>query len=448
MESYLTMLSQEQYEKMNLTCKLNGKLLLVYDDYFNYVEGNPNNDYKSIIYDITTQKPIASQYNKIICGVDSVKKFIENNKFSKLNYKKSYEGTHIIVFYHDDKWNITTKKCLDLNESYWNKSMTHYQMFIEAINGKFELDDLDKNYCYHFNLIHHLNYRNIKYKNFGENYAILDLIFITEKDTLKILDITLKDVLKNYNKEWFDKLDNKHQTDNFDVILEELAKMTKEELENNNNVYLENEGYIIEHYDMNNKLTLLKIQTPLYEYIYTHPIGLYDMSHPKYDILYRKFLINQFDSMDENNKSHFDMKDKEYINGIISLYFKEDIIKDTVYKIFLNIKNLSYALTSLYFLTRKHTLMDYNIVPVVYRNAIYEIHGNYMGLRKSGFKVNQQYIFTYLIYQSPIIIKDMLKTYDNVVEIINKETPSDAKGIKRKFYNIVLPEDIFKNSKV
>ena len=151
------MLSQEQYEQMNLTCKLNEKLLLVYDDKFNYVENCPNNNYKSIIYDITTKKPICTQYNKIICGIDNVKKFIENNKFSKLTYKKSYEGTHIIVFYHDDKWCITTKKCLDATESFWNRTISFYQLFMDAINEKFKLDDLNKNYCYHFNLIHYLN---------------------------------------------------------------------------------------------------------------------------------------------------------------------------------------------------------------------------------------------------------------------------------------------------
>ena len=144
--------------------------------------------YKNIIYDINTEQPIASQYNQPITNTDNITTYINNNNITNdITIRFCYEGTHIIVFNHNNKWFISTRKCLDARESKWNNK-SHYDMFMETIKGKFNLNDLDKNYCYHFNLIHNQNYRSIKYST-DTNFMFLDLLFITEKQTLKQIEI-------------------------------------------------------------------------------------------------------------------------------------------------------------------------------------------------------------------------------------------------------------------
>lgn len=428
------MKTEEEYVKMNFKCKTDEDLLLVYDNEFNYVKDSPNNNFKSIIYNTKTKKPIATQYNKIIIGLDNITDFINNNKFSKLKYKLSYEGTHIIVFFNEDKWYICTKKNLDANLSFWCKEISFYKMFMDSIENKFTLDDLDKKYCYHFNLIHHQNFRNIKYVNLGENYATVDLIFVTEKETLKIIDMQVPNVLENIKKDF-------KNLDEFLLVFNDLVKTDKENI--NNSVYLQTEGLVIEHYDMENNITLLKHQTPIYEYIYKYPTRIYNMSHPKYDLLYKQYLIN-FHKLSSDTANNYEfIDDIDYITKLVAEYFNKDIIKKTCSVMSENMKKISIIIGTLYYFTR-HKINNYEAIPSIYKTLLYTLHGIFLKERTNGFKMNKKFIFNFLHERDPVMIKQLLNSYDDIVKIINStKTTKVSLSALQNFNNIVLPNNIF-----
>ena len=231
---------------------------------------------------------------------------------SYYSLSNSIEGTHIIVFYHNDKWFITTKKCLDAKTSKWNGETSYYDMFMNTIKDKFNLDDLDKNYCYHFNLINVNNYRNTKVKT-----SQLELIFITEKYSLKVIQDDKLYKLLNFNKSKIDFKDNNelinninnYQTDinnldNYNYLykqiedkyddIEERNKHIKDFEKTQNDVFLTNDGINIILYYKNDLTPIIcKIQHPIYVYISNHPVLKNYLNYPKYDLIYYKFILDE-----------------------------------------------------------------------------------------------------------------------------------------------------------
>lgn len=67
------------------------------------------------------------------------------------------EGSLIRVYYYNNKWNYSTKKCIDAKTTYWISNKNYYELFYDSING-FDLESiLNINYCYSFLLIHSEN---------------------------------------------------------------------------------------------------------------------------------------------------------------------------------------------------------------------------------------------------------------------------------------------------
>ena len=105
-----------------------------------------------------------------------------------------YEGSLLSVYNYNNKWYISSRKCLDANDSILNNK-SHYDMFLETIQqdnfNTFEdfTNVLNKNYTYHFVLIHHLNENIVNYKNeFGNDYKKLCFIFARDRNTtLKLI---------------------------------------------------------------------------------------------------------------------------------------------------------------------------------------------------------------------------------------------------------------------
>ena len=103
-------------------------LVLYYDDVF--TDKNTTYKYKNIVYDTEKQQPIFTQFNQPINWIDNIKTFIENNEINEeVKVSFCYEGTHIVVFNHNNKWFISTRKCLDARDSKWN-GISHYDMFM------------------------------------------------------------------------------------------------------------------------------------------------------------------------------------------------------------------------------------------------------------------------------------------------------------------------------
>lgn len=454
--------------------------------------------YKNIIYDIITQQPIVSQYNQPITGMNNIKTFINENDIDEnIDIKFCYEGTHIVVFNHNNKWFITTRKCLDARESKWN-GKSHYDMFMEAITGKFNLNDLNKNYCYHFNLIHNQNFRSIKYSS-ENDFMILDLIFITEKNTLKEIEINdetfpaldfmaeiepqkikgnKEEIMKSIERQYqmtIDKIDNNKQKEIIKNgnMSEEERKLRMDYLEKDSkNVYLTFEGVaIIMHIKGDNKPVICKIQNPLYSYTYSHPVSKFDLNYPKYDIIYTKFVIDTCKSIGikpiinkqvfikNNNDPHgifkvvqVDISDEEEeVNNLIK-FFDNELVNNALVNMKNNINNLAYLIKDIYFQFLKPN-DAYNHLPDSYKTIKYLIHGLYLNqleINKSacnGEKVcmTQDIIYKYLLTYNPDSIKELIINYPDAIKVMYGMYNKNDKGTKR-YHLIKFPQHIMKGN--
>jgi hypothetical protein len=76
---------------------------------------------------------------------------------SKTNFRYSFEGTVIRMFYHNGKVYLSTNRKLDCSKSKWGSKKTFYEMFEELGGSKLKLFDEQKRYsphCHFFVIVH------------------------------------------------------------------------------------------------------------------------------------------------------------------------------------------------------------------------------------------------------------------------------------------------------
>lgn len=93
-----------------------------------------------------------------------------------------FEGTLLSVFNYNNKWYVSTRRCLDSNESKFNPDESHFHMFEEVLRSagyeSFQQysEKLNPEFSYYFVLIHHKNKHVIDYtERFGAEYKKLCL---------------------------------------------------------------------------------------------------------------------------------------------------------------------------------------------------------------------------------------------------------------------------------
>lgn len=335
---------QENNDTVNIVPKLEFKEdddhLLIFST-SNQRSGNEIDDsIKSVIIDKSTLTPIVSQYNKLIYNENAID-FLTGKNWENVTVKYCYEGTMIIVFFSHDKWYVCTRKCLDAKKSYWIKNISYYELFMDAINGNFKIEDLNKDYCYHFILIHHKNRNIVDYSRLGKQYKTVSLAMTTEKYTLNRVpyvcnqSIIYPKVIK------------------FNNIQEVVDKLARISSNNKNTCNISTEGFIIEYFE-NGVLTILKIQTPIYKYIAS--------IKPNVSNLDAMFLeLYQHDKL------------VEFVP-----YFTTQC-RDVVNRIHRSMKTISNEILNIYHGTRSHKNEKlYEALPSSYKSILYTIHGKYL----------------------------------------------------------------------
>lgn len=326
--------------EFGLKYKDDENVMLIYDD-SNQRTGNPvTDDIKSLIIDKKTLTPITTQFNKIIYNKDTIE-YLTKIEWKNIKVKECYEGTMILVFHYADKWYVCTRKCIDAKTSFWVKDVSYYDLLMESIDGKFKIEDLNKDYCYHFILLHHLNKNIVKYPNFEEKYKTVGLAMTTKKHTFEQVEYTINDTIK-YPKEI--------QCTSLDDVRQKLSQLSRHDTLNKQ---ITMEGYIIEYYEQD-RLTILKLQTHLYEYVAS-----------------LKPNVNNVDAM------FLELYQKDKLVDVAP-YFTENS-RDVVVRIHNSIKNVTSEILPLYHDTRNHknpTL--YDALPTSYKNVLYAIHGVYI----------------------------------------------------------------------
>jgi hypothetical protein len=311
---------------------------------------------RSCIIDKSTLNIIASQFNKIIYN-NETKEYLADKDWSNVVVQKCYEGTLLLVYNHNETWYVSTRRCLNSDESTWIKNKSYHEMFMEAINGKIELDELDKNLCYHFVLIHHKNKNIVNYSELDDNYAELYHTLTTTKNTLNEVECVIEKGIKNVQKETFG---------NFDELINSIQNINSHD---ECHRIITTEGYIIRIYEgvpHKSPFKIAKLQTPLYQSIVKLKPNNSNI-HQSYLELYQTDLLNEF------------------------LPYSTKFNNDIIQRMHSSMKNVSKEILDLYHSTRqKKNINIYMSLTEQYRKILYGLHGLYIEHRKQDFVNNDK----------------------------------------------------------
>lgn len=239
-------------------------LFLIYHKYDQPITSDLDRECRSMIIDRKEKKVVSYSCDTPLTNSEVMDYLLLNQSVDKKIFK-CYEGSLLSIFSHNNKWYVSTRRCLDSNDSVWGTDeKSHRAMFLEVLNdsGYKTFEDftskLDKELCYYFVLIHHNNKHIVDYQNeFGENYKKLCLVIVREKNTQKEVDI----YTNNHIKTLLDK----------NIFLSETLE-SLEEFDNMNKkdpytLPPKTEGVIIKVFDNQmNKYKLLKLQTMNYQF--------------------------------------------------------------------------------------------------------------------------------------------------------------------------------------
>jgi len=220
-----------------ISYKIKNNMMIIFNDFVkNPTKDELFNNCRSIILTSTSNEE--SKY-KIVAFTHPI---VDYNNYGKLNdidcdsiiglqerevnlnkFVECYEGSLISVYYCNDKWNYSTRKCLDAKDSYWAyngkfSENSHYDMFIESLGqsqNDFELK-LDKTKSYYFVLVHYQNKTFIDYTNkFGSEYKKAFLLFIRDENMNQVLENpdNLKEYIDSNDKLSSVEIKNRIETD-------------------------------------------------------------------------------------------------------------------------------------------------------------------------------------------------------------------------------------------
>lgn len=145
---------------------------------------------RSLVIDRDTKKIVSYTCDIPIMNKRGFTYMMSNSKFPAL-YSHCYEGTLLSLFFHNSKWYLSTRRCLDSKDSVLNtntNTLSHYDMFLEVLEQDgltFETftDKLDTSLSYYYVLLHYNNKHIVDYTTtFGDNYKKLCLVSV--KDNL------------------------------------------------------------------------------------------------------------------------------------------------------------------------------------------------------------------------------------------------------------------------
>lgn len=382
----------------NINIKEDDELFLTYYDnkHKNDITQLERNT-KSVIFEKETLLPLVTQHNKIYYNNDALE-YLKDKKWENVKVEKCYEGT-VLTVYHHKKWYISTRRCLDASESKWIKNKSYKDMFLEAIEGKFELEDLDKNLCYYFILIHFKNKNIINYANngFGDNYKEVIHFSTTEKYTLKETEYDISNIKK------VEKI-------NFNNLDELLLNINSINDNNINKKCITMEGYILKVYDENGNFTILKIQTSIYQ-----------------------ILMKIKPNNSNVNQSYLELYQNDKLNDYLPYFTKynTDIIK----RIHMSMRTIAKEVLDLYHGTRQKKNPEvYKLLKDQYKKVLYGLHGLFISFRKPTDKNNKQVrsitvhdVYHYLKNLTPVqlrqIFHERMYMLDNNIncEYLNNE---------------------------
>lgn len=174
-------------------------LILLYNKYDSPITSELERECRSLIIDRKTLKMKSYSCETPRVNKEGMEYLIANSTEPQI-INMCYEGTYLSVFNHNDKWYVSTRRCLDSHESFFTNGdidvkKSHYQMFEEILinSGYLSFNDFTQKLnpvnSYYFVLIHHENKHVINYTNqFGEKYRKICLTAVRDSE-MRELDI-------------------------------------------------------------------------------------------------------------------------------------------------------------------------------------------------------------------------------------------------------------------
>jgi hypothetical protein len=134
-----------------------------------------------IILDKNTNQIVSYGVNRVFSMDEMMARadFIDLD-WDKATYNKCFDGTFLKVYFYNDKWNVSTTKCINSDKSKWASDKSFYNLFLEC---NVDLESLDKNNCYCF-ILHHPESRIVSPVPFPYPYA--NLVAIRNMNTLEL----------------------------------------------------------------------------------------------------------------------------------------------------------------------------------------------------------------------------------------------------------------------
>ena len=189
------------------------QLLLIYNKYEDSIITPLKRECRSLVIDYANL-----QIKSYSCEIPRLNKegleFLLSHTDSPQRINICYEGTYLSIFNHNNKWYVSTRRCLDSNDSIFvndkqpteqtthdtvnnpniiNADKSHYNMLEEVLQNagynNFEhfCENLDKTKSYYFVLIHYQNRHLIDYtEQFGEKYTRICLTTIRDSNMNEI----------------------------------------------------------------------------------------------------------------------------------------------------------------------------------------------------------------------------------------------------------------------
>ena len=259
------------------------------------------------------------------------------------------DGTMINLFFHNDKWIISSRSDIDCNNK-WNNNKSFKTLFQEC--GNINLDLLDKNHTYSF-VMQHIENRNVSYVNGNE------LILVEEYDRngFILLDNIIDD---NFIYNGFQKSVN-FKIENIEQLNEYMSIAV-------NNPYFSWKGYTIKY--NNSRLNYIN---PRFEYVKNLKVNSSNMLFSFCELLLKNdgSINNYIQYFPEHNIlfTEFYNKYNKFVDEVYKMYVDFRITKTiTLDQIPYHIKPVTRDLHGIYLNTQnkinKNTLIEYiNTIP-------------------------------------------------------------------------------------
>lgn len=113
-----------------------------------------------VIFEKGTNKIIHYSFQKAYEGFNEKDEedTYKNKKPEEYNIEISTEGSHVKVYFYDDKWNVSTSRNINSSLTKGNVDISFLEMFKECCEyEEIDIEKLDKNFCYSFVIQHPLN---------------------------------------------------------------------------------------------------------------------------------------------------------------------------------------------------------------------------------------------------------------------------------------------------